>query len=177
MNWKFVEKLENESNIQLVESALKVTFPKDFLSIVKKYNHGTADPGTFDTKYLKGRSFGELLDFNLDREYNILSEYELIKDRLPNNVYPFAGDAGGNYLCFDFNKNEITPRILFWDHEQKFHIVDDEIVINDEANDYEQHYLDFIAVNFTELLAMLYKPDGDEDDDEDAEILYDGMDD
>lgn len=177
MNWKFVEELKDENNIQLVEAVWKISFPKDFVSIVKKYNHGTADPGTFDTKQLKGRSFGELLDFNLDREYNILSEYELIKDRLPKKVYPFAGDAGGNYLCFDFNQNENAPRILFWDHEQKFNVIDNEIVINDQDEDYEQHYLEFVAFNLTELIAMLYKPDEDEDDDEDAEILYDGMDD
>lgn len=106
MNWKFVEKLEKESNIQLVKSALKMTFPKDFLSIVKKYNHGTAFPDTFDTNNLKGKAFGRLLSFNLNSKYNILYEYDLIKEKLPPLVFPFSGDAGGNYLCYDYRENK-----------------------------------------------------------------------
>ena len=174
MNWKFVETLKNTDNIQAVENRFGIKFPKDFIDIVRKFNHGTASPGTFDTEHLKGRSFGQLLDFNLENTYNIISEYELIQDRLPPKVYSFSGDAGGNYLCFDYRKSDNNPEVFFWDHEQKFEIEDDELIIEDRENAYEQHYIEFVADNFTELLNILYEPEEDDDDDEDAEILFDG---
>jgi len=55
-----------------VENKFIVIFPEELKKIILNYNHGTPDPNTFDTKNLKGKSFGELLDFNLDSPSNIL---------------------------------------------------------------------------------------------------------
>ncbi|WP_442587476.1 SMI1/KNR4 family protein [Pedobacter sp. AW31-3R] len=175
MKWNFVENLEKESYITSVEQALAIRFPKSFTNLVKEFNHGTPSPNTFDTELLTGKSFGELLNFNLDQEYHILNEYELIKDKLPEGIYPFAADGGGNFICFDYrNIFKSEPKVYYWDHEQKFEVHDDELIINDAKEESEKYRLEFVADNLEEALQKLYEPE-EEDDDEDAEILYNGI--
>ena len=175
MRWKFVRELENKHSIEVVEKRLGIVFPEEFKSLVLLFNNGTAVPASFDTKHLRGKSFGEILNFNLDSEWNILSEYELIKDKLPLQVYPFAGDPGGNYLCFDYRDGYENPTIVFWDHEQIFEIEDDELIIPDTEDEFGKYRLEFVAANLEEALQKLYDAEED-DDDEDAEILYNGID-
>jgi len=170
MRWKFVRELENKHSIEVVEKRLGIVFPEEFKSLVLLFNNGTAVPASFDTKHLRGKSFGEILNFNLDSEWNILSEYELIKDKLPLQVYPFAGDPGGNYLCFDYRDGYENPTIVFWDHEQIFEIEDDELIIPDHEKEYEYYRLEFVANNLKDLLNKLY---GDEKDEpEKEEIIW-----
>lgn len=112
MEWRSTVKLDDPKAITRVEKELGIQFPEAFRELVLLHNHGSAYPDTFDTETRKGRAFGRLLNFNDDQ---ILKEYRLIKDQLPEQVVPFAGDAGGNYLCFDYRKYQ--PVIAYWDHE------------------------------------------------------------
>jgi len=173
MRWKFVRKLENKHSIEVVEKRLGIVFPEEFKSLVLLFNHGTAVPASFDTEHLRGKSFGEILNFNLDSEWNILSEYELIKDKLPLQVFPFAGDPGGNYLCFDYRGIDERPTIVFWDHEQIFEIEDNELIIPDHQNEYDYYRLEFVADNLQELFDKLY---GDEEEElEKEEVIWENF--
>ena len=176
MNWNFVKKLKEENYIATVEQSFGIEFPESLLNLIREFNNGTPSPNTFDTELLVGKSFGELLNFNLDDEYNILTDYEDIKDKLPKDVYPFAGDGGGDFMCLDYrNVDNGEPKIYYWDHEQKFEVHDDELIIPDTEDEFEKYRLEFVAANLEEALQKLYDTEED-DDDEDVEILYNGID-
>ena len=170
MKWSSIEKLENESNISIVEEKFGIKFPLEFIDLIREYNHGTAFPDTFDTNKLKGKAFGRLLSFNLNSKYNILYEYDLIKEKLPPLVFPFSGDAGGNYLCYNYKENINEPSVVFWDHEQTFEINDDDLVIPDHERESDYYYLEPVSNNLNELLQKLY---GEEDyEDNHEEIIW-----
>lgn len=163
MKWKHVENLRDPKYIEQVEEEYGVAFPDDLKDIVIKYNRGNPVPSTFDIGRRKGKTFGELLNFNLDAESNILIAYSWIKDKLPPKVVPFTVTPGGDYLCFDYRKNTLNPEIVYWDHEQIFEIDDDILVVPDHEFEYEYYRIEFVANNLSALLGKLY---GDEDDDD-----------
>ncbi|RFZ90984.1 SMI1/KNR4 family protein [Mucilaginibacter conchicola] len=175
MEWKHAKPLKDVNTITQVEQELGVKFPVAFTEIIKEHNNGSPKSDTFDTEKRTGKAFGELLNFNLTEKYNILYEYSLIKDKLPPNVIPFAGDAGGNYLCFDYRRSADAPTIIRWDHEQQFEIIEDELVVPDHDQEYQYYACDFVANNWKELLEKLYTEDDDEDDDEPAEIIWENF--
>lgn len=160
MKWRKVIQLKNKNSIRKVENEFEIKFPLDFIELIIKHNAGIPIPSTFDTERIKGKDFGELLNFNLNESFNVIHEYNLIKNRIPEKVFPFAGDAGGNYLCFDFREDENDPLIRFWDHEMKFEIEEDRLETFDSDYEPDNYNLDFVANNLKELLANLY---GEED--------------
>ncbi len=156
MNWLYEKKLKNPQSISEVETIFGIKFPQDYKKIVLEHNAATPSPNTIDTKRETGKAFGEILNFNLDAKENIISLYEELKSKIPNNVFPIAIDPGGNFLCFDYRESEDNPKVLRWDHEQKFVIENREIIIEDHDRDPDYYHLDFVAHSFTELLLNLY---------------------
>lgn len=173
MNWKSVQQLKDLGNISKVEKQWNVKFPKEFKNEIVEHNYGSPSPNSFNTEHLQGKSFGRMLDFNLDKEDNILDEYKLIKNNLPPDVFPFAGDAGGNYLCFDYRNDDENPIIVFWDHEQISEIEDNELIIPDHENEYEYYRLEFVAGNLQELFDKLYGEE--EEEPEKKEVIWENF--
>ena len=56
---------------------------------------------------------------------------------------PFARDAGGNYICFDYRDNASSPRIVFWEHEKAFLSTDDSVV---KISDSFSHFMNSLQV-------------------------------
>ncbi|WP_104381605.1 SMI1/KNR4 family protein [Sphingobacterium sp. HMA12] len=161
MKWLYGTELKDRGSLVKVESHLGITFPSDFRKVILEHNAATPSPNTIDTLRQAGKAFGELLNFNLDAAENIISLYHQLKNKLPAKVYPITMDPGGNFLCYDFRIDIDNPKIMRWDHEQKFIIEDQELVIKDHEDESDYYHLDFVADSFTELLKVLY---GDEDD-------------
>lgn len=164
MKWLFKKDLKDEGSIQKVENQLKIKFPSDYINIVRKYNASTPSPNTIDTWRQKGKAFGELLNFNLDDRENMISLYEAIQNKIPEKVYPITMDPGGNFMCYDFRKDENNPIIVRWDHEQKFIVDNEKIIIEDHERESDDYHVDFVANSFTELLAKLYGEEIEESD-------------
>lgn len=156
MNWLYLKKLKKQNSIGEVENFFRIKFPQDFVEIVKIYNAGMPIPNTIDTSREQGKAFGELLNFNLDSEENIISIYEEMKNKIPENVYPIAMDPGGNFLCYDYREDYDNPKVVRWDHEQKFVIEGDKLIISDHQEESEYYYLDFVANSFAETISQLY---------------------
>lgn len=176
MKWKFVKKLNDANFINQVEHKLAISFPNELKEIVIKYNNGMPEPNTFDTEKLKGKSFGELLDFNLDSANNILENYSWIQDKLPANVIPFTVGAGGDYLCYDFRTKKNNPEIIFWDHEQISEIEGNRLVVPDHEYEYEYYKLEYVADNLNDLLNKLYDDKDEEEKEwENREILWENF--
>lgn len=156
MKWLYKKALKDSNSIEKVENAFGVKFPSDYTNIVLENNAATPSPNTIDTSRQIGKAFGELLNFNLDVNENILSLYEQLKNKIPEKVFPITMDPGGNFLCYDFRDDEANPKVLRWDHEQKFVVEDKELIIEDHENESDYYHLDFIAHSFTETLTNLY---------------------
>ncbi|KMQ59757.1 hypothetical protein ACM40_16705 [Chryseobacterium sp. BLS98] len=156
MKWLYKKELKDTNSIQKVEEILGIKFPSDYINVVLENNAATPSPNTIDTNRQVGKAFGELLNFNLDSEENIISLYQELKNKIPEKVYPITMDPGGNFLCYDFRSNENNPTIVRWDHEQKFIVEDKEIIIEDHEKESDYYNLDFVANSFTEVLTELY---------------------
>jgi hypothetical protein len=171
--WKNVKALKNTESIKQVEEVWSIKFPESYINVVLKSNAGVSDPNAFDTNVSKGKYFAELLSFNLDAKNSILNEYGLISNQLPADVFPFAADPSGNYICFDYRKDNTRPTVVFWNHEEGFEIEDDQLVNPDVENESELHVIENVADNFDKFLEKVYNYSFsfDDDDIENAVIL------
>lgn len=164
--WKGVKPLKIASSLQQIENTWNIELPQSFKQIVYKSNAGVPEPNAFDTDQSKGKQFAELLNCNLEDEDNILQEYELISDKLPSLVFPFAADAGGNYVCFDYRQKKSEPSVVFWNHEERFDIEDGELVNKDVDEESDLHVIEYVAENFEAFLNKLYAYGFSFDDDD-----------
>ncbi|KFE67245.1 hypothetical protein DB31_8598 [Hyalangium minutum] len=61
------------------------------------------------------------------RIYSMADTYELIKDHVPQGIYPFAGTGAGDFICFDYRSNPYAPKVVFYfteeAGEQAIHVV------------------------------------------------------
>ena len=140
IEWKWAELPLEESVVKQVELKLKVKFPKDYISIVLKYNSGNPSKRCFDFNNRKDVVFDSLLNLNEGGDDpSLIETYNNVKDRLPKKIVPFASDPFGNLICFNFNKNPAS--ICFWDHEISAINIDKSITP--------------VSKSFTDLLNML----------------------
>jgi hypothetical protein len=58
----------------------------------------------------------------------------------PENLVSFAGDGGGNLICFDYRATKENPPIVFWCHD-----------------DSEGEDVHFVANSFEEFINMLHE--------------------
>jgi hypothetical protein len=135
LTWDCVEKLNSATPIKDFEKKTKKVLPQDFVDCVLENNAGYPSLTTFKTDDGTERVFSDLLSFDSNEPENIFEVYALISQRLSNtNIIPFARDAFGNYICFDYTAEQI--KVVFWSHEtNKF---------------------DFVCATFTELLSKLH---------------------
>ncbi|MGQ7856667.1 SMI1/KNR4 family protein [Pedobacter sp. WC2501] len=131
-------------------------FPSDYKDIVLAYNAATPSPNAIDTSRQTGKAFGELLNFNLGAEENIITLYEELKSKIPEKVFPITMDPAGNFLCYDFRDDEANPKVVRWDHEQKFVIEKKELIAEDHERESDYYHLDLVADSLTETLAKLH---------------------
>lgn len=134
-----------DEEISEVEDLLGIKFPDDYKECVKKYHGGCPKPEAFDFKKRKEAVFSRLLTFDPDdTDYYIPNNLDWIKDRLVNNIYPFAEDPFGNFICFDYREESTqSPKVVFWDHEVAFQSPEEAI--------------SYICDSFTELIYKLYR--------------------
>lgn len=164
MKWLNKKDLDDINSIKMVEEAFGVKFPSDYINIILAYNAAMPDPNTIDTLRKTGKAFGELLSFNLDADENIMILYKELKNKIPEKVFPITMDAGGNFLCYDFRDDDVQPKVVRWDHEQKFVLEKQELIVEDHERESDYYHLDFVADSFTATLAKLYGEDGEQSD-------------
>ncbi|MBJ7994131.1 SMI1/KNR4 family protein [Bacillus mycoides] len=120
ITWSFMSKTPiTDEEIQKVEQYFNIKLPNDFAECVKKYDGGYPHPKVFDVPGQDENVFSDLLTLHIEDRYSIVQNYEGIKDRLVDKVYPFAIDPFGNLLCFDYRNNLEAPTVVFWEHEEE----------------------------------------------------------
>ena len=121
--------------IKKVENVLNITFPEDFLSVIKKYDAGSPFPNEIYVEG-KGEIVSNLVSFLEDDISYILHIIETTEFFKSTGLIPIAEDPFGNLFCYSFD-NE-GSKIVFWDHET-----------------YDQKQFEFVCNNFSEFIKML----------------------
>ncbi|MDA7028615.1 SMI1/KNR4 family protein [Bacillus sp. CLL-7-23] len=141
----------SEEEINHLENHFSINFPNDYREFIK--NHSGCDP--LDKDVVDIGDFRETLNglFDIrddDETISLLEMYIGSKDRLIDNVIPFADDPAGNLFCFDYRRSSTDPVIVFWDHEEAF--------------ENPENALTYICDSFTDLINSLREYDEDEDE-------------
>ncbi|MGV2875110.1 SMI1/KNR4 family protein [Macrococcus capreoli] len=106
----------NENKIAEFEKWRGYKLPKDFVEFNLKYPYAYME-GTFNAKERPGATIHQILNFNSD-DVDSIYKTEIYGI---NNLGPyvlFAADASGNYIAFDYSKDELNPSVVFIDHEE-----------------------------------------------------------
>lgn len=104
----------NIKDIESFEAKYAIALPKEYKEFLLEYNGGAPTPSTnkipeTDVQWLYGIHNGENW---ASLEWNI----ETLKNRIPENTLPIAGDSLGNSFLLSLN-NDTYGEIWFWDHE------------------------------------------------------------
>lgn len=129
----------NKSLTKEVQLKLNRYFPKDYINCVLKNDGGYPIPGAFNVNG-KMEIFNNLFTLDLNKPCNILSVYKDLKNKMPQDIVPFARDPFGSMICFDYRRSNI-PSICFWRINKK----------DDEKE------LEVVCETFSELLSLLYR--------------------
>ena len=123
LKWDFYESPPTNKEIDFIEEKIDIRFPRDFIACVKDYNEGSPSPRIFDCKsQFDGKnietSFGGLMSFNPEDIEYILQSYKVLRSEHSQDlIVPFAADAGGNLICFDYRETKENPPVVYWEHE------------------------------------------------------------
>ncbi|UTH10678.1 SMI1/KNR4 family protein [Macrococcoides canis] len=126
-----------ESDIDLFESWRGYKLPDDFVEFTLKYP-GAYLEGSFDAEDRPGSMISNFLRFSKEGYSSIYVEdaYEI------TNFGPyvlFGEDPGGNYIAFDYSKDDLNPSVVFIDHEELGII---ELPEGTSENDFTEEELD-----------------------------------
>jgi hypothetical protein len=146
LTWDFATGPLDRAEIKALESEWGVKFPEDYVQCVLKNDGGSPSLMVFDFPGHPEAVFNNLLSFHdPEAEYDsdgIRETYRAVRRRLPEGVYPIAGDPFGNLICFDYRDSTDAPEVVFWDHEAP-----------------KKRAISRICATFTELLESLYEDD------------------
>lgn len=106
----------NEEQVSHLESITGLCLPKSYKNFLLEQNGGIPVNGVFG--YGEGGSSGVVFfGVCLPEKYNdILCNYEIYKDRIPEGLFPIGSDPGGNLICIDL---ESPAGVYFWEHEKE----------------------------------------------------------
>lgn len=141
IEWINKNKELSDTEIKYVEDILCIKFPDDYISCIKNNDGAYPVPDTFNIQDSE-ETLNNLLSLHKYKENFLLQVYENVKDRMIDEIIPFARDPFGNLLCFDYRNND-QPTVVFWEHEKAF---------NNKKN-----AISFICNTFSELLNMLHE--------------------
>lgn len=108
--------------IRGAELLFGVTFPADYREYVRVNHGGRPEPGTFTVRGPTATwdsSLGVLLSLDWRRSENVWGCLAglAIDSQLPDGLFPFAEDGGGDLLCLDYRHGPTDPAVVYWSHE------------------------------------------------------------
>lgn len=109
--WKYKIELEDENVFAEIEKVRGIIIPDELKELIKEGNAATPDKYNFMVGSTE-RVLGAILSFNKNEEDTdtVFTALEVIEDK---NLFPFAIDSFGNYICMDLS----TEEVVFWNHE------------------------------------------------------------
>lgn len=111
-----------EANISELEKRLGVNLLSEYKSFLLKYNGGIPIPRAFPIEGLKNNPHGVVQEFlGIDCELessNLDWNHEVMRGRLPSNLFAIACDDGGDLICISLYGND-AGSVVFWDRHQE----------------------------------------------------------
>ncbi|WP_217514420.1 SMI1/KNR4 family protein [Vibrio metschnikovii] len=106
-----------EEVIRKIGIKLNRSIPEDLVQFYIRNNGGYCEKNTF---FIAGEGYkiNEFLPFSVGSD-TIESTYQSVfleNEEMPDNLVPFAVDAGGDYFCFDSSESGFG-RIFFFESE------------------------------------------------------------
>jgi hypothetical protein len=117
ITWDSTHGAVDMSQVNKIEEALGVNLPKDYIECARINNGGYPSKEAFDFGTRTEVVFNRLLSFHESKNNYIVSVFNGLRELLTDEIYPFASDPFGNYLCFDYSSGGKSAVIVFWDHE------------------------------------------------------------
>lgn len=134
MEWNCYENnIITEDMIKEIEEYFNISFPQDFLDVIKNYDCGHPHPNAINIDGYE-EILSNIVSFCENHTSYIINIFEDIEDFRDKRLIPIAEDPFGNIFCYRMENNGID--IVFWDHEN-----------NEEK---------YVCNKFSELLALLY---------------------
>ncbi|MDA7980817.1 MAG: SMI1/KNR4 family protein [Pirellulales bacterium] len=150
LTWFDAPSPASDEDIAATESAIGNRFPDDYRDFAKSYSGGLPNETDFEFADAETETFhasvGEFFTLSPDDDRNLVRWMERT-EFLPSGLVPFAGDGGGNYICFDFRSGSNSPSIVFWHSGRRG--LDSEVSL--------------VAKTFSDFVELLHEPDDDED--------------
>ncbi|ANY65695.1 1,3-beta-glucan synthase regulator [Paenibacillus sp. BIHB 4019] len=157
IKWRSPDEPVTKEAVEAAAQQLGVEFPVDYIECVLENNGARVSPELFEVAG-KEKVFGNLITYDQDDDEFIVNVFHDYVDTLPEKVIPFAFDPGGNLICFDYQKNNENPSVVFWNHEgaaEKAVLINNEGMSEEQAEETARRNIFYIAESFTAFLGKL----------------------
>jgi len=137
----------NKEDICSLAREIAIDFSDAYKNFLLSQNGGVPVNGVFH--YGDGNSSGIVFfGVNTGENYSdLIWNYEVYKNCIPEGFFPIGSDPGGNLICIDFGNDQ---GVYFWDHER-------------EDNPPSRNNIYRVGVSFEKFLTIL-EPDEDGED-------------
>lgn len=109
--------------IEDIERKLNISFPKEYLDLVKYCDEAVFEVGEFE--YEDGAScISEFFKFTNKEELYSLLWYQSNSIQLPKKLIPIGRDAGDYLICLDFNTQAPTVKLYIPNEKKLVDIAD-----------------------------------------------------
>lgn len=149
---KFKYKPTNISHIKEFEKHINLKLPNDYVEFLLEYNGGRFKEDAYEmlepTHKKHGLFQGIDWFFTLTEDYNnnLLKNFKLYLNRMPEEFIPIGDDGCGNKICLCIDGKNYG-KVYFWDHNWE----------SDEGEEPTYDNLYLIANTFTEFVNKLYE--------------------
>ena len=109
--WKYKIDLVDKNVFSEIEKSRGIMIPSELKELIIEGNGATPEKYNFMVGNVE-RVLGAILSFNKN-EQDTDTVYTALKAIENKNLFPFAIDPFGNYICLDLSSGEI----VFWNHE------------------------------------------------------------
>ncbi|MFC3873455.1 SMI1/KNR4 family protein [Neisseria musculi] len=144
----------NKSLINEFAEKTGVVFPKSYIILLSKHDYLYPEENTFRFTNNDGEiDERDIVFFGYKQNYlegQDIYSYSKIDDDYSygKKIIAFGGSANGDYICFDYRRNNKDPSIILMSH--------DDFYEDEEGN--TKMVTNHIADSFDDFLEMLYEP-------------------
>jgi cell wall assembly regulator SMI1 len=125
LEWRIKQPRATDEQLQRAEGAAGVRFPPDYRACIVVVHGGAPLKArfSFDDPRIgrMGSSIGLMLSLAEDDGEGLVAILAALREQLPAKVVPFAIDAGGDCMCFDYRAvgPAGSPTVVYWHHERE----------------------------------------------------------
>lgn len=108
----------SERDLQRLETNCEIHLPRDYSEFLLRYNGGVPAPTVFPIEGMENNPEGAIQEFlGIEQSINssnLIWTYDMVRQRLPPNLFPIARTGSGDLICISlFGEDE--GAVLFWD--------------------------------------------------------------